>query len=401
MSEIFIIGISSHGPTPRQTELLKDSLFIVCGRRLAAVIPAEITLPVIAITPLDSAIEKIENGLKKGNISVLASGDPLFFGIARRLIDHFGPEKVRISPALSSMQEAFTRFKIPWDDAVWVSLHGREQHHTPGNLLAQEKTFIFTDKNNSPDRIARDIISYFHLIEEKRLLQQCRLLVAENIGTPEENITLGSFEEIAALTFSDLNVLCILSPELPERAPFGLSEDEIVHSRGLITKDEVRAATLHRLRLPHRGVFWDVGGGSGSISIEAASMMPHLTIYTIERKDEELKNIKKNICRFGCFNIIPIAGRASDILHTLPDPDCVFVGGSGGELSYIIKETATRLPQHGRLVVNGVIEKTIKQAPELMREQGLSFEMSRIEINRTGQDGQQCFNPITIMVGQK
>jgi len=364
------------------------------------VIP-DISVPMLPVTPLDTAIQAIENGLAQGNISVLASGDPLFFGIAKRLIHHFGEEQVRVFPALSSMQQAFSRFKIPWDDAAIVSLHGREENHIAGRLLSHSKTFVFTDKKNSPNEIAQQIINYLQLIGNEKLLSKCRLLVAENLGSKEEKVTAGSLVEIADRTYSELNVLCIQRPDLPKRTVFGLNENEIAHSRGLITKDEVRAATLHRLRLPYEGVFWDVGGGSGSISIEAASMNPKLTVYTVERKSEELENIKENVCKFGCFNVIPIAGMAADILSNLPDPDAVFIGGNGGELKHIVKESAARLPQHGRLVVNGVIEKTISEAPKLMEKAGLSVEMSTIQIKRKGPQGLDSFNPITIMVGQK
>ncbi len=400
MSEIFVIGLGEYGLTAAQSELLQSCKLIIAGKRLAATL-GELTTPVYPITPLRSAFEAMEKGLSEGNIAVLASGDPLFFGIARRLIEHFGRERLRISPALSSVQLACSRFAIPWDDAKFVSLHGRGEHHSAGMLLSNTKTFVLTDQKNAPDTIAKEILSYLHSIGEEDLIDQCRLFIAEDLGSDKEKITNGTLAEIAALTFSDLNVLVLLQPQRPERSRFGLHEDEIIHSRGLITKDEVRAASLHRLRLPQRGVFWDIGGGSGSISIEAASMNPQLTVYTVERKEEELENIKRNIRKFRCFNVIPLNGMATDILGDLPDPDCVFVGGSGGEMPLIIKEAAARLPQHGRLVINGVIEKTIEAAPQLMEAEGLSVEMSRIEIKRTGPNGPIRFNPITIMVGKK
>ncbi len=120
---------------------------------------------------------------------------------------------------------------------------------------------------------------------------------------------------------------------------FGLTEDSIQHSRGLITKNEVRAATLHQLQLPRKGVFWDIGAGSGSLSIEAARANPHLTVYAIEHKEEELENIKNNIVKFGCYNIVPIFGRAPEALVALPDPDRVFIGGSSGSLPDIVALT--------------------------------------------------------------
>ena len=122
----------------------------------------------------------------------------------------------------------------------------------------------------------------------------------------------------------------------------GLTEDEVVHSRGLITKSEVRAATIHQLRLPKTGVFWDVGAGSGSISIEAARSHPELTLFAIEHKMEEIANIKANIRKFGCYNIIPVFGKAPEELTDLPAPDRIFVGGSSGTLSAIAEIAKNR-----------------------------------------------------------
>ena len=400
MSEIYIIGIDGSELPARHKELLRRCSLILTSSRLAAFVGDSLA-EVRPITPLDQAFTKIAEVIPSGNIAVLASGDPLFFGIGTRIIERFGRERVRVFPALSSLQQAFARFGMGWHDAAVVSLHGRTAQHIPGLLLARRKTFIFTDRRHSPNRIAASILEYLHLIGEENIRKNCRLHVAENLGSAQEKISSGSLDEIAGMRCGDLNVLCVLLPEIPERPVFGLYEDEISHSRGLITKDEVRAATLHRLRLPRRGVFWDIGGGSGSISMEAAAMHRELEVYTVEHNGAELENIKENIRRFSLFNIIPVAGRAADMIGALPDPDAVFVGGSGGELESIIRESASRLHKGGRLIVNGVTARTTEEAPALMGAQGMTVTSSTIEVTRTGPDGPLGFNPITIMVGRK
>ena len=400
-NKINIIGVSPHGLTLAQRELLGASALIVGGKRLLAMF-GHCTIPTVGITPLDDAIRSIEKSLGIGDVAVLASGDPLFYGIGRRLLDHFGSDIVEILPTLSSMQDAACRFKLPWDDAHLISLHGRRYVHVPSLMLAHHKTFMFTDHSNTPDALARDILHYLELIDDDVLRDQCRIMVAENIGGDEESLFNGTLKETANHTFADLNVMCLLRPEMTRSFILGLSEPEISHSRGLITKDEVRAATLHRLRLPKQGVLWDVGAGSGSISIEAARMNPKLIIYAIERKEEERANIKENIRRSGCYNVIPVAGLAMDVLEQLPTPDRIFIGGNGGQLADIIEVGSQCLPKGGLLVVNGVIEKTIVEAPRLMAKAGLNVEMSTVQITRTGQDGNvQTFNPITIIVGGK
>jgi len=400
MSKIYVIGIDGSGTLKQRREILERCGLIVASKRLASLL-GNTFVPIQPITPIDEAFDQIEEGLEGGNVCVLASGDPLFYGIGGRLIERFGSELVDVIPALSSLQEAFAKFKISWDDAHIISLHGRSTAHIAGQLLTHPKTFTFTDSLHSPDKIAGEITTYLNLIEAADLQESITMYVAENLGSSEEKITRGTLSEISQLQFSNLNVLCITMPAAPKRPAFGLCEDEISHSRGLITKDEVRAVTLHRLRLPERGVFWDIGGGSGSISVEAAAMRPGLTIYTVEHRAEELNNIRENIRRFNLFNIVPVAGRASDVISNLPDPDVVFVGGSDGEMETIISESAARLPQSGRIAANGVIEKTVKETPRLMQKHGLSVESARIEVVRTGSKGPVSFNPITIMVGVK
>jgi precorrin-6Y C5,15-methyltransferase (decarboxylating) len=400
MSEIVVIGVDGSGIPAQHLGLLEDCRLIVCSKRLQSYLdesPAE----VFPITPLQGAFEKIADVRSTGKVVVLASGDPLFFGIGNTLIEHFGTSNVRVYPALSSLQEAFARFRIPWSDAAIVSLHGRGENNIPGLLLNKSKTFVLTDSSHSPDIIAASLLDYLDNIGAEKTRQEISLHVAENLGLEDERISSGSLTEIAAMKFSNLNVLCIVVPDLPARPVFGLHEDEIVHSRGLITKDEVRAATLHRLRLPRKGVFWDIGGGSGSISIEAAAMHPSLSVYTVERKREEIENIKENIRRFALFNIVPLFGSAADHLETLPPPDAVFVGGSGGELKTIIACASQRLAEDGRLVINGVTEKTLSETPRFMHSCGMRVESTRIEVSRTGPDGSKSFNPITIMVGRK
>lgn len=401
MFKIVIIGVPCSGLEPRQRQLL-ESCGAVCGsERLLAMI-GELKGPVIPITPLNKALVAIRKNLTATHVGVLASGDPLFFGIARRLLAEFEAGQLEIHPALSSMQEAFARFKLPWDDAGLVSLHGRSHDHVPGLLLSRAKTFVFTDKDHSPAYLARELISYLELIEDSRLIAACRVMVAENIGLENERIFRGTPAETVKKIFSDLNVFCLLSPGTDQRERLGLSEKEVTHSRGLITKDEVRAVTLHRLRLPAEGVFWDVGAGSGSVALEAARLNPGLTIYAVEKKEEELANIKANIRRHRCYNIVPVAGEAQRLLPHLPAPDRVFIGGHGGEIAAIINQAAQRLAGKGRLVINGVLDKTIKAAPQLMAEQGLGVEMCSMEIRRRqpGTD-EIILNPITIMTGSR
>ena len=360
----------------------------------------------LPIAPVQDALAGIAARLAgPGPVGVLASGDPLFFGIARTLIDRFGPDLVEILPAISSLQLACARFKIPWDDIRVVSLHGRELDHLPGRLLMAPKVAVFTDNRLSPDRVAYSLLRYLEAVGAAGIIAGYRVLVAENLGQADERLVKGSLTDISDQSFGDLNVMLFLRsvPAAPA-FPLGLSEKEISHSRGLITKDEVRAVTLHRLRPPGIGVFWDIGAGSGSVSIEAARLCPGLHLFAVEEKEEQLVNIRKNIVSFETFNVKPVAGRAPEVLAGLPDPDRVFIGGSGGRLADILGVAVGRLKKEGLIVVNCVTGRTRKEAPELLHRHGFNVRMSEVKISRWQNGGANQWidlNPITIVTGIK
>jgi precorrin-6B C5,15-methyltransferase / cobalt-precorrin-6B C5,C15-methyltransferase len=403
MFKIFVIGIADPQLSGQQEQLVRRCSVIVGTPRYAQLV-AGFSAGFQPITPLTAALATVRTALQRGNVAILASGDPLFYGIGRRLLADFPSENLLFFPALSSIQRACALFHIPWDDARITSLHGRTVLHLPGLVLQHAKHLLLSDAGNSPDTIARQLLEYFALIGVTDLAAEIRMLVAEDIGLAGERIFRGTLTEASVRRFSSLNIICLVIPGIP--APplyrFGLSENDLHHSRGLITKNEVRAATLHQLRLPDHGVLWDVGAGSGSLSIEAARANPGLTIFAIEQKEEELRNIKKNIVKFRCYNIVPVAGRAPEIFAGLPDPERVFIGGSNGALPAIIPAVATRLAVDGLLVINGVASQTVINAPGLMQTQGFTVHTSKVAVTRTDPTGETLtFNPITIMTGSR
>jgi len=404
MFRLFVIGVSGELLSTSNKQLLADCTCLFATDRLQG-LASELNIEIRNISPVTKAIEEIKVKLKTGNVAVLASGDPLFYGIGKTILREVEATSVEFYPALSSIQRAAALCKTHWDNAAILTLHGRNHAHIPGLVLQHSKSILLTDKSNSPTAISRCILDYLELIEEDRLIRDTRVMVAENIGLPEQRIFSGSLAEASVENFAPLNVMiitrnCSTHKSLP--AAFGLTEDEVIHSRGLITKSEVRAATIHQLRLPQQGVLWDVGAGSGSISIEAARTHPDLTIFAIEHKPEEIENIKANIRKFGCYNIIPVFGKAPEALRDISHPDRIFVGGSSGTLPSITKLAKELLPQDGRIVINGVIEKTIKDAPEQLRRNDFVVATSTIKVSRTNSDNSTVnFNPITITTGSR
>jgi len=407
---LHLIGIDGRGLGEGERAVMGGSAAVFCSGRFRGLL-ADYAGEVLPITPLPGAIDQMAARLKAHDITVLAGGDPLFFGIGRTLIERFGAASLQITPALSTLQLAFARLQESWDDAAWLSLHGRAGGDLLPTLLRRPKVFLLTDRQHRPEVIAQTLATG---MEDLGMADDsCRIMVAENLGMADERISHGSPLSIARGHFAELNVMIIrlTSPPPPcppshashAPSPLGLTETEIQHSRGLITKDEVRAAILHHLRLPVEGILWDIGAGSGSVSIEAARLCPGLTVYAIERQGEGQGHIRDNRRRFLLANLHLMSGTAPEALAGLPAPDRVFIGGSGGQLPAIIELVCGRLRAGGIVVASAVTSASRELAPRLFHQHGLQVEMATITVSRETYpphaDGPLSLNPITIITG--
>lgn len=402
MCKCFVVGINEPALSSQQLKILSTCSHIFCTERFHPLIE-KLHTEKHPITPLSEAVEKIKNLVARENVALLASGDPLFFGIGKMLLRELPKETLSFIPALSAAQRACALFRVPWDDAKVVSLHGRKSAHLPTLLLTSPKTLAFTDATNSPDSIATQLTRYLESIGDTDLLSRITVLVAEDIGLETENVFQGTLTACQTRQFAKLNIMCLLTPlQQPPSCVLGLTEEKIHHSRGLITKNEVRAATLHHLQLPRTGTLWDIGAGSGSVSIEAARLAPELSVYSVDQKSEEMTNIRNNIIRYQCYNVTPIHGRAPEALEPLPQPDRIFIGGSGGSLRTLIHFCALVLKPEGRIIINGVLPKTIEEAQRFLEENGFFYTVSTLAVRRWDNKGQaRTFNPITIIAGQR
>jgi len=350
------------------------------------------------ISPLEEALDFIRENMGRERMVVLASGDPLFFGIGRRLLEEFGKEDIEFIPALSSIQLAFAKIKEPWDDVFFISLHGRDMGMIIADVDRHDRICIFTDSKNNPGRIAGALL-------EEGL--DYNVFVCENLGMEGERIAGGRLSEISRMEFSDPNVMILMRPPgiSSPTAIFGLFESEIAHTRGLITKDEVRAVTLHKLRIPREGILWDIGSGSGSVAIEAARMNPGLRVFAIEKEEGQVSNLLENKRRFSAHNIQIIHGEAPDALSSLPVPDRVFIGGSGGRLNGIIRRVSESLKQGGRVVLNATTIDTLTLGMKLLEAAGFTLEVVEVSTARTkrlkGRAYLSALNPVFILVGER
>lgn len=381
---VTVIGMSDDGClslSARAVNQVAQAQVLVGGERHLSFFPQFDGKKVVVKGELREILNQVEAFASENQVVVLASGDPLFFGIGSLIVKKLGLKQIEIIPHVSSIQLAFARIGVKWDDAIWISLHGRPIKGFLTRIRKQHKIAVFTDPENSPQAIARYLLSFNETA--------WNAWVCENLGGVEEHVRLFSLEDLARRAdISDLNVLILLREEAswsePPAIPF-LHEDlfaKRMPKKGLITKREVRLLSLGFLNLKGNSVVWDIGAGSGSVSIEAAMLCPEGEVYAVEVDPEGVAICKENLLTHRIDNVTVIEGLAPAALNGLPRPDAVFIGGSKGNLRDILELSLTQLNDGGGLVVNAITFENVQEAYSYFKEKNLNPEVVLLNVAR-------------------
>ena len=328
------------------------------------------------------------------NVAVLATGDPLCHGIAGFLAGKLDPQRVRILPNLSTIQLAFAELKVSWQNATIVSVHSKDAGEwtrgaAPSHGLydlaqrcrQQDLLAILTSPDNTPARIAR-------MLQIEGMADRFQVAIAAALAQPEQQVSGWlSIAEVAQSDYPDPNVV-ILKRTAPQPVPvlFGLPDDSFSQrkpEKGLITKREVRSVSLARMQLTRCSVVWDIGAGSGSVGLEAARLCPEGHVFAIEKNADDIANVEQNQAAWGISNYSFAHGKAPQFLDTWPDPDAVFIGGSGGELAELIALCLQRLRPAGWLVMNFVTLENLSTAIETLKQLGADWDVCQIQASRS------------------
>lgn len=270
---------------------------------------------------VDAALDEVE--AFPGTVCVLASGDPGFFGIVRALAARFGPERLEVRPAPSSISLAFARLGLPWDDAAVISAHGRPFGDAARLAADAHKAAVLVAPDFPPEALGKELLT---LGADHR-----RVAICSRLGLAGETVTTTDLPGLAGGTWDPLSVVVLWDRDTPaagKTLAWGLPDATFAHRAGMVTKAEVRAVALGKLALPASGVLWDVGAGSGSVAIECARLCPGLAVYAIERQPADAERILANAAEHGAVVTVR-SGEAPAALADLPDPDRAFVGGGG------------------------------------------------------------------------
>jgi len=411
---IYVIGIGLEGAgelTGKALAIIRRSGLIAGGRRHLeglegrAGIEGERFYITSDLPALETSIRNFIKKNKRAAVSVLATGDPLLYGIGNFIVRSFGKRSVRIIPGVSVVHEAFARIKESSAGLKVLSLHGRKADFTElcRVISSNPCVALFTDGHNTPPIVARGLM--------EAGLGGVKVYVCEALGYAEERVRSGGLKTIAKEKFTHpLSVMifltsCETTSFAPDMPAMGLDDGLFRHSANMITKSEIRAVSLSKLAPPPAGVIWDIGSCTGSVAIEAALMSRGGVVYAVEKNKKRVKDINENVRRFKAENVRVISGEAPECLRGLPVPDAVFVGGGGAGIKTILAYVLKRIKRGGSIVVNAVTMETASRTLEFFKEKGLEREFIQLSLARGKEVSNlnilSACNPVFIIKGVK
>lgn len=395
---VTLIGMGSGQPenlTLQGLAALRQADLILGARRLLAVLPAGCTENRAAAYRPDEVAELLQTSGAE-NAVLVYSGDTGFYSGASSMMEKLEAlgVRARVLPGLSSIQLLAAALGRPWQGWNLVSAHGRTCDPV-AECMQGRPTFFLTGGSEDPATLCAQL--------EAEGFGDVQGVVGQCLGTPEEKLFRGSVKELAAGRFNSLSVLLVEAVEgLPRRAP-GLPDEAFERGDVPMTKQEVRAAVLAKLAVRPEDILWDVGAGTGSVSVELALAAPRGRVYAVECRPEGCALIKANREKFRTRNLVLVEGLAPDALSDLPAPDAVFIGGSKGSLAVIVDAALDKNPD-ARICVSAIALETLSAAVAALTAKGRTVQVSQIAVSRARAVGglhlMMAQNPIYLITGE-
>lgn len=395
---VTLIGMGSGQPenlTLQGLAALRQADLILGTRRLLAVLPAGCTENRAAAYRPDEVAELLQTSGAE-NAVLVYSGDTGFYSGASSMMEKLEAlgVRARVLPGLSSIQLLAAALGRPWQGWNLVSAHGRTCDPV-AECMQGRPTFFLTGGSEDPATLCAQLAA--------EGFGDVQAVVGQCLGTPEEKLFRGSVKELAAGRFNSLSVLLVEAAEvLPRRAP-GLPDEAFERGDVPMTKQEVRAAVLAKLAVRPEDILWDVGAGTGSVSVELALAAPRGRVYAVECRPEGCALIKANREKFRTRNLVLVEGLAPDALSDLPAPDAVFIGGSKGSLAAIVDAALDKNPD-ARICVSAIALETLSAAVAALTAKGRTVQVSQIAVSRARAVGglhlMMAQNPIYLITGE-
>lgn len=357
MLRVNIIGIG-----PGNTELLtkeaalaieQSNILIGDSRMLADYATKQKnTFETISTAKILEIIKDLDQ--EKDVVGILVSGDIGFFSLTKTIADKLSACEVKRFCGISSLVYFAQELNMSWDDAKIISMHGRNN-----NLVAavaqNTKVFALTGGENSPAKLCTELCDYGY--------GNTLIYVGENLSYADQKITKGFASELANMEFPSLSVMMIINDKALDAGHYvhGLPDDFFVRTKVPMTKQEIRSISLSKLSPKCTDTIYDIGAGTGSVSVELALIAKNGKVWAFERNPEAIELIRLNSKKLNVQNLAIIEGEASAEIKEAPAPDCVFIGGSGGNLHSML-DTIYLKNKEARLVINAITIETLSSA---------------------------------------
>jgi len=406
-NKLYIAGI---GPGARELvhpaagRLIEGCDILIGGRRNLELFPEVCSQKVEIGNNLEEIRTLIEQNIADKKIVVLVTGDPGIYSIMDFLKSRLEEVEIEALPGISSLQYLCSKLRLSWNDAYITSFHGRRQNDFISIVRKNKKVVVFTGGTCRPENVCKMLV--------EGDLTHITVTVGENLSYPDERIVRGTPEDVSAMSFGNLSLMVIENDNADGRLSGvwgyetpGIPDDMFIRAEVPMTKEEVRVVSLAKLRLREDSIVYDIGAGTGSISIECALRSRGGRVYAVERNNLAVSLLQKNKERFNAGNIFVIEGEAPSVLTGLPEPDRVFIGGTGGSMREIlnwIKEFGKEV----RVVINTItVESTYEALTDLEKSGFEDIEVVNVAVSRGKKTGakhlMQALNPVYVISAEK
>ena len=396
LKKVTVVGIGTDGLTTMTKEALnavENADVLIGAKRMLK--PFENLKKPCFLSYVSSEIAKFILESEYKNIAVLMSGDCGFYSGTQKLLPLLNGINTKVICGISSPVYFCSKLKIPWSDLRFVSLHGKRENIVR-NICISEKTFFLLGGDVTPKDICRKLFEYN--------LSDVKVYIGENLSLENERILRGTAKDFTNTECGNLCVMIVENHGFERYVKSCIPDDEFIRGKVPMTKAEVRNICVSKLEIGANDVCWDIGSGTGSVSVEMAVRCFNGTVYAVEKNPEAVDLTDKNRHKFGCDNIEIILDNAENAVYNLPIPDCVFVGGSGGELEKIINAAFEKNPKV-KIIITAVSLETLNACIKIFDEIGINEDITQIAVTRTHRIGSHTMlkaeNPIFIIEGRK
>lgn len=375
MKTVYLVGIGMgdlEGLTREAEQIIKESDVIIGANRMIEPFQNEEAMK--RQTFFSSYRPKEIGEFLRGQMAchqaaVLLSGDVGFYSGAKGLLEELTDFQVKLVPGISSMIYFCSKLKISWDDVCFTSAHGKDTNLIQ-RIKRNRKTFALLDGGERLEVLCKKLMYYG--------MGEVDIHIGQKLSYDEEVILTKKANEIDDFSFGNLLVVLVENNEAVNEVSISIPDEEFIRDKVPMTKQEIRNVSIGKLQLQADSVVYDIGAGSGSISIETAMQSPDIKVYAIEKKEEAVSLIQKNKQKFAADNVEIISGLAPDVLEGLPSPTHVFIGGSSGNIEEIIHVVLEKNPDV-RIVINTVALNSLAQVMNLI-EKHLEWDVDVIQM---------------------